>query len=153
LHQSPLYPGTGPLHERGAGEAVGTNVNIPMPPGATGEHYRAAWDNVIAPVAEAFGPTWLLVSAGFDGHRADPITELGLSSADIADLTLDALTLVPAGRRMVFLEGGYDLDAIATSTQSVVSALVGERVHLETPTSGGPGADAVQQARRVHVAD
>jgi acetoin utilization deacetylase AcuC-like enzyme len=153
LHQSPLYPGTGPLHERGSGDAVGTTVNIPMPPGATGEHYRAAWDEVIAPVAEAFAPTWLLISAGFDGHRADPITELGLSSADIADLTADALAIVGAGRRMVFLEGGYDLDAIASSTQSVMSALVGERVHLETPTSGGPGADAVQQARRVHVTD
>ena len=150
LHQWPLYPGTGALAERGDVHAVGTTINIPVPPGATGEHYRAAWDDFIAPAAEAFAPTWLLISAGFDGHRSDPITDLGLTSADLADLTIDALSLVPAGRRMVFLEGGYDLQAIVDSTHAVVAALVGERVHVEKPTSGGPGAEAVEAAARVH---
>jgi acetoin utilization deacetylase AcuC-like enzyme len=153
LHQMPLYPGTGPLHERGRGEAVGTTINVPMPPGATGEHYRAAWADVIAPVVDRFQPTWLLISAGFDGHRSDPITELGLTSGDLADLTLDALEVVPAGRRIVFLEGGYDLEAIRDSTHSVLAALVGERMHVERPTSGGPGAEAVAAAIATHVAD
>lgn len=153
LHQMPLYPGTGHLEERGSGDGVGTTVNVPMPPEATGEHYRRAWDEVIAPVVDAFEPTWLLISAGFDGHRADPLTQLGLTSADLADLTLAALEVVPAGRRVVFLEGGYDLGAIRDSTHSVLGALVGERIHLESPTSGGPGADAVAAAARVHAVD
>ena len=153
LHQMPLYPGTGHLEERGTGAGVGTTVNVPMPPHATGDHYRRAWDEVIAPVVDAFEPTWLLISAGFDGHRADPLTQLGLTSADLADLTTAALEVVPAGRRIVFLEGGYDLEAIRDSTHSVLGALVGERIHLETPTSGGPGADAVAAAARVHAVD
>lgn len=153
LHQMPLYPGTGHLEERGSGDGVGSTVNVPMPPEATGEHYRRAWDEVIAPVVDAFEPTWLLISAGFDGHRADPLTQLGLTSADLADLTLAALEVVPAGRRVVFLEGGYDLEAIRDSTHSVLGALVGERIHLESPTSGGPGADAVAAAARVHAVD
>jgi acetoin utilization deacetylase AcuC-like enzyme len=151
FHQMPLYPGTGALHERGEGDGFGTTVNVPMPPGATGEHYRAAWADAVAPVVDAFAPTWLLISAGFDGHRSDPITELGLTSGDLADLTLDVLESVPAGRRMAFLEGGYDLDAIRDSTQSVLAALVGDRHHVEAPTSGGPGADAVTAAVAAHA--
>lgn len=153
LHQMPLYPGSGALGEQGRGEGLGTTLNIPMPPGATGDHYRAAWAEVIAPAADRFAPTWLLISAGFDGHRADPITQLGLSSADLADLTLDALELVPAGRRMVFLEGGYDLDAIRDSTHAVLGALMGERVRVEAPTAGGPGAEAVAAATAAHNLD
>ncbi len=64
---------------------------------------------MLAPFAAIFEPTWLLLSAGFDAHRADPITDLGLSAGDFADLTADLLALVPPGRRIVFLEGGYDL--------------------------------------------
>ncbi len=153
LHQMPLYPGTGPVHERGDGPGFGTTINIPMPAGATGEHYRAAWDQVVAPAAEAFEPTWVLISAGFDGHRADPVAGLGLTSADLADLTLEALALVPPGRRLVFLEGGYDLDAMRDCTHSVMGALVGERVHVEAPTSGGPGELAVAAAVRAHRSD
>ena len=153
LHQMPLYPGTGHLEETGTGAGVGTTVNVPMPPSATGDHYRAAWDEVIAPVVDAFDPSWLLISAGFDGHRADPLTQLGLTSADLADLTLAALEVVPAGRRVVFLEGGYDLEAIRDSTHAVLGALMGERIHLEHPTSGGPGAEAVAAAARVHAVD
>lgn len=150
FHQSPLYPGTGGLTERGRGDGVGTNVNVPLPPGATGEHYRAAWDDVVAPIVDSFDPTWLLVSAGFDGHRADPITELGLTAGDFADLTLAVLESVGPQRRIVFLEGGYDLDALRGSTTAVVRALAGERHHPERPSSGGPGEEAVHAAARVH---
>ncbi len=153
LHQMPLYPGTGHLRERGTGAAEGTTINVPMPPAATGDHYRRAWDEVIAPVVDAFEPTWLLISAGFDGHRSDPLTELGLTSADLADLTLAALEMFPPGRRLVFLEGGYDLEALRDSTHSVLGALVGERIHLESPTSDGPGAEAVAAAARIHAVD
>ena len=61
------------------------------------------------PVAEEFAPNWLLISAGFDAHRADPLTDLGLSSGDFADLTAKVVGVVPPGRLVAFLEGGYDL--------------------------------------------
>jgi acetoin utilization deacetylase AcuC-like enzyme len=153
FHQMPLYPGTGALEERGVGDGVGATVNVPMPIGATGDHYRSAWDEVIAPLVQHFDPTWLLVSAGFDGHRSDPLTQLGLTSADFADLTLDAFTVVPAGRRMVFLEGGYDLTAIRDSAESVVGSMMGKHVRVEPPTSGGPGAEHVMAAAVAHAID
>ena len=78
-------------------------------------------------------------------HRDDPLTELGLTSGDYADIVADLLTLVAPGRRLVFLEGGYDLEAIARSTAATVSAMYGERLHPEAPTSGGPGDDVVER--------
>jgi acetoin utilization deacetylase AcuC-like enzyme len=146
FHQYPLYPGSGGLREVGIGAGRGATINLPLPPGATGDAYRAGVDQVLAPFAAAFEPTWLLISAGFDAHRADPLTDLGLSSGDYADLTAALLELVPAGRRVVFLEGGYDLDALATSAAACVGAMVGERLVAEAPTSGGPGREVVAAA-------
>ena len=88
---------------------------------------------------------------GFDAHRADPITDLGLSAGDYADLTAALLALVPPGRRIVFLEGGYDLDALAASAAACVGALVGERIVPEPPTGGGPGRDAITAAALVRA--
>ncbi|HEX4866876.1 MAG TPA: histone deacetylase [Acidimicrobiales bacterium] len=150
LHQHPLYPGTGSVREVGGPAARGATVNIPLPPGATGDVFRAAVDEVIAPLAESLDPTWLLLSAGFDAHRADPLTDLALSAGDYADLTLVLAGLVPPGRRLVFLEGGYDLGALAHGAAACVAALAGRRHAPETPTSGGPGHDAVTAAALVH---
>jgi acetoin utilization deacetylase AcuC-like enzyme len=138
-HQWPLYPGTGRIEETGAGAGAGTTINIPMPPGATAEHYRRTLDDVVRPAVDAFEPTWLIVSAGFDGHRDDPLASLGLTSGDYADLTRELLDTVPRGRTVVFLEGGYDLDAVARSTAATVGALVGEVVRPEAASTGGPG--------------
>jgi len=140
LHEHPLYPGTGALDEVGAGAGTGWTVNLPLPAGDTGDTYRRAVDEVIAPLAEQHGSTWLLLSAGFDAHRRDPLTGLGLSSGDIGDFTADLLQLVPPGRRLAYLEGGYDLEALADCTASCLAALAGERQHAEPPTAGGPGA-------------
>jgi acetoin utilization deacetylase AcuC-like enzyme len=150
MHEYPLYPGTGRLNEVGEGVAAGATVNFPFPAGTTGDAYRAAIDEVVAPLAEAIRPTWLLISAGFDAHHADPLTGLNLSSGDYADLTAALCELVPPGRRLVFLEGGYDLQALADSAGACVAALVGETHHPEAPTSGGPGRPVVEAARRVH---
>ena len=111
LHQYPMYPGTGGLTEVGDGPGRGATVNFPLPAGATGDVYLAAIDEVIVPLAESFDPTWLLLSAGFDAHRADPLTDMGLSAGDYATMTARLAALVPAGRRIAFLEGGYDLDS------------------------------------------
>lgn len=150
LHEYPLYPGTGGLRETGRGAGAGTTVNVPLPAGATGDVFRAALDDVVAPLADTFAPTWLLISAGFDAHRADPLTDLGLSSGDYADLTSTLLELVPAGRCIAFLEGGYDLEALASSAAACVGALAGERHVAEAPTSGGPGSDVVRAAALLH---
>jgi acetoin utilization deacetylase AcuC-like enzyme len=148
LHQWPLYPGSGRHTEVGEGAARGMTVNIPVPPGATGDVYLYAFDELVAPVADRFGPTWLIVSAGFDAHRNDPITELALSAGDYAPLSRRLLSLVPAGRRLVMLEGGYDLDALALSSATVLRELADvSGSPLEPATSGGPGGGAVRQAR------
>jgi acetoin utilization deacetylase AcuC-like enzyme len=147
LHQSPLYPGTGMLDETGGPDAPGTTMNVPVPPGATGDVYLEAFDRVVLPVAERFAPTWVIVSAGFDAHRNDPITDLGLSAADYPLLTRRAFSLVPQGRRIAMLEGGYDLDALTACTTAVFADLAGVTVHVdETPTSGGPGSHIVDAA-------
>ncbi|MGH9064914.1 MAG: histone deacetylase family protein [Acidimicrobiales bacterium] len=148
LHQWPLYPGTGRLEEAGAGAGEGTTLNLPMRPETTGDAYRAAVDEVVVPVVEAFRPTWLVLSAGFDGHRADPLTDLRLSAGDFADLTDRLAGLVPAGRRLAFLEGGYDLDALAASSGACVAALAGVRWRPEPASSGGPDAPVVAEAAR-----
>lgn len=151
LHQWPLYPGTGRLDQIGAGAGEGTTVNLPVPAGATGDVYLAAIDEVIEPIAERFRPTWLMISAGFDGHRADPLTDLGLTSGDFSDMTARLCALVPPGRRLVTLEGGYDLDALAASTEACVAALSGQRLRPEPASSGGPGRHVVKACRDLHV--
>jgi acetoin utilization deacetylase AcuC-like enzyme len=151
IHEYPLYPGTGSLHETGRGAGDGTTINIPVPAGATGDVYRRAYDQVIVPYAEAWEPTWLLVSAGFDAHRADPITGLGLSAGDYADLATASLALVPRGRSVFFLEGGYDLQGLADSVGSTMAALAGASYRPEAPTAGGPGTMVVEAVRRLRI--
>lgn len=154
VHQWPLYPGTGRHDEVGSGEGRGFTMNIPIPPGTTGDVYLRAIDELVLPRAEAFAPTWVIVSAGFDAHRADPITELGLLAGDYGPITARILGLVPAGRRLVMLEGGYDLDALALSAATVVRELAGETgAPLEPTTSGGPGGDAVDRIREFWAAE
>jgi acetoin utilization deacetylase AcuC-like enzyme len=153
IHEYPLYPGTGSMHETGRGAGEGTTVNIPVPSGATGDVFRRAFDEIVVPLASSWQPTWLLVSAGFDAHRADPITGLGLSAGDYADLATASAALVPRGRAVYFLEGGYDLQGLADSAGATLAALAGERYRPESPTAGGPGGivvEAVHRLRREH---
>jgi acetoin utilization deacetylase AcuC-like enzyme len=148
LHEYPLYPGTGALSDVGEGEGRGTTINFPFPAGTTGDSYRAAIDDVVLPAIKEFEATWLIVSAGFDAHRRDPLTGLALSSGDYADITASIVGAVPPGRRLVFLEGGYDLQALADSTAATLGALEGIEHHPERPTSGGPGAPVVSAVQR-----
>jgi acetoin utilization deacetylase AcuC-like enzyme len=150
MHQWPLYPGTGRLDDLGAGPGLGTTVNFPLPAGATGDVFLAALD-AAAPLVERFDPTWVLVSAGYDAHRADPLTGLALSSGDYAALTEAVLELGPARHTIVFLEGGYDLDALRASVEATVSTLLGAPVRPEPPTAGGPGHTIVHAARDLHI--
>ncbi len=153
MHEWPLYPGTGRLDDVGSGDGLGTTVNFPLPAGATGDVYLQAIDDVVAPVVERFAPGWILVSAGYDAHRADPLTGLGLSAGDYADLTARVAALAPRrGRLVVFLEGGYDLDALRCSVAATASTLIGEPVRPEPATGNGPGGRVVRAAHDVHLA-
>ncbi len=145
-HQSPHYPHSGRAIECGSATALGATLNIPLPAGATGEHYMRSLDEFVGPAVEAFEPDWMLVSAGFDSHRADPLCDLALSSGDISELTTLMMQLVPKGRVAAILEGGYDLDALASCSAAMVAALGGVKLHPEPPTSGGPGARFVESA-------
>ena len=100
-------------------------MNIPMPAGATGEHFLRAFDQVVAPRVAAFAPTWLIISAGFDGHRDDPITDLGLVVGRLRGTDPAGDRIGPPGRRLVMLEGGYDLDALTLCTAAALGALEG----------------------------
>ena len=147
-HQWPLFPGTGRAEEIGGPHARGLNLNVPLPPGTTGDVLLLALDEVIAPAVDAFRPTWVLVSAGFDAHRADPLADLALTSADFANLARRVREFAPATGRLVFvLEGGYDLEALRFSVAASLAAVLGVAFRVEAATSGGPGAYAVQRAR------
>jgi acetoin utilization deacetylase AcuC-like enzyme len=149
MHEYPQYPGTGKLGESGIDAGMGTTVNVPLPSGTTGDVYLAAVDEILLPAVEVFAPTWLIVSAGFDAHRADPLTDLGLSSGDFADLADRIFPLVPAGHRIALLEGGYDLDALAASAGACVASMAGLRYRPEPASSGGPGRGVVDNVRHL----
>jgi acetoin utilization deacetylase AcuC-like enzyme len=153
LHQWPLYPGTGWFDENGVGPGFGTTINIPLPPGTTGDAYLAAFDDIVVPAAEKFRPTWLIVSAGFDAHRSDPLTQMGLSAGDYPLMMSRLVQLVPTGRVVMMLEGGYDLDALKNCTSSSLAALVeGTVPPLEAPTNGsGEAARARIEDVRKHL--
>ena len=147
IHQYPLYPGTGALAERGVGPGEGSTINVPLPPGATGEVARAALDEAIIPVVEGFAPDWLLISAGYDGHRADPLTGLCYSSSDYGDFVRRLMPLAP--RTVAVLEGGYDLEATRASSYAVAGALLGLDLRPEPASSAGPGMEVVRAAAQL----
>jgi acetoin utilization deacetylase AcuC-like enzyme len=154
LHQSPAYPGSGRADDVGGISAPGGIVYVPLPAGATGDVLLAAVEHVIAPAADRFSPDWLLISAGFDAHRDDPLAELCLTAGDFGLLAERVAELAPGpARTIAFLEGGYHPDALARSVGAVAAALVGARHHPEAPTVGGPGRDWVDDCvrRRMHA--
>ena len=150
-HQFPHYPGTGLVEETGGPGAPGATINLPLPAGATGDVVMGFLDDVVAPAAELHRPDWVLISAGFDAHRADPLADLSLTAGDFADLTTRVARFAPGpGRVVAFLEGGYDLRALAASVGASAAALLGERYRPEAPSSGGPGTDRIAQAAASH---
>ncbi len=121
-HQMPLYPGTGRPEERGAHGQV---LNLPLRGGTDGRAMRAAYERVVLPAVADWRPDLVLVSAGFDAHRDDPLAGLEWEAEDFAWLAA-RLWEVSGGRVVSSLEGGYDLDALAAS----VAAYVGEMARL-----------------------
>lgn len=122
-HEWPQYPGTGPAEHTGRGAGLGATVNVPLPPGTDAEAYLSAYTARIRPALVEFAPDVLIVSAGFDAHRDDPLGGLELDDETYAVMTRDLLSIQP--RLCAVLEGGYDLGAIARSSVRVVQTLLG----------------------------
>src|SRR6185503_7070553 len=136
LHQFPFYPGTGAAHEVGSGEGRGKTVNVPLSGGATDAVYIAAFDRLIAPILSEFDPDLVLISAGFDAHRRDPLAPMALSERAYDAMTrriARALPRGPAGRIGLFLEGGYDLEGLTSSLRAALEALDSDAPPAETP--------------------
>ncbi|HVB15260.1 MAG TPA: histone deacetylase family protein [Stellaceae bacterium] len=123
-HQFPLYPGTGTQDETGIS---GNIVNVPLPPRAGSREFRLGVSGEILPALNAFRPEMVLISAGFDGHKSDPLAQLLLDESDYAWVTEQLLEVArrhAAGRVVSTLEGGYDLAALAASTAAHLRALM-----------------------------
>ena len=143
-HEFPQYPGTGRIDEMGTGRGLGTTLNIPLPSGATVEHYLKSLEGPVGAAIEAFAPTWVLISAGYDGHRRDPLCGLALTDADFGELTGVLLGWSTPGQRMLFLEGGYDLEALRDSLRATLSTITDAGLHpVDRPSWGGPGAEVI----------
>jgi acetoin utilization deacetylase AcuC-like enzyme len=125
IHEWPLYPGTGPADDAGSGAGEGFTVNLPVPGGSGDEVHGSLVEHVVAPLIRTFAPQLVLVSAGFDAHRADPLATLRLSEAGFVTMTASlrrACADVGAPIGLV-LEGGYAVDALAGSMAALVPVL------------------------------
>jgi acetoin utilization deacetylase AcuC-like enzyme len=123
-HQSPCYPGTGQIWEQGVAKNI---VNVPLKPGDGSAAFRMAWEATILPALDGFAPELLIISAGFDAHRDDPLAQLRVETADFAWLTDRLVELADrhcGGRVVSMLEGGYDLNALAASATVHVRSLM-----------------------------
>lgn len=126
FHQIPLYPGTCYLDEIGEGAGKGYNFNITMMPGSGDAQYMAVMDEIFSPVVRQFNPDIILVSAGFDAHYSDPLTDLNLTTQGFGKIIKKAKTAaeeVCDGRIIILLEGGYNLSAISRGILQEVSVL------------------------------
>ncbi|MCG8608228.1 histone deacetylase [bacterium] len=126
LHQHPLYPGTGRRNETGSGAAEGTTLNIPLAPGLGDKEYLAALQDTVLPAIGDFDPDFILISAGFDAHRADPLANMEVSELGFARMTelVKGLAVRHCGGRLVsVLEGGYDLAALGMSVEAHINEL------------------------------
>ena len=148
IHQSPLYPGTGPASDVGSGEGRGFTVNLPVGPGADDRLFGSLVDRVAVPLAQSFEPQLVLISAGYDAHRDDPLGSCEVTEEGYAAMTRSLRWVcetlgIPVG---CVLEGGYGLGALATSVAATLAAL-NEPVGARAPDAGADGPPAVEQAR------
>ena len=126
-HQYPHYPGTGRATERGTGAGEGFTINVPMEAGDGDDEYHAIFLNVLLPAAEAFKPEFVIISAGFDAHRDDPLASMGLTEAGYSDLTGLVVGIAKRhaqGRLLSALEGGYNLTALGASVDAHLKVLL-----------------------------
>jgi acetoin utilization deacetylase AcuC-like enzyme len=133
-HQSPMYPGTGPAAMVGSGPGLGYTMNVPMMGGQEDSDYLRVFQDLLYPVARAFAPQFILVSAGFDAHREDPLGGMGLRKGGYAGMTkvlMDIAQEFCPGRVVLTLEGGYQPAAQARSVLAVLATLQGDTMLAE----------------------
>jgi acetoin utilization deacetylase AcuC-like enzyme len=126
IHQWPLYPGTGRADETGEGAGRGTTMNFPFPAGSGREEILGAVEDSLVPAADRFRPDLVLISAGFDSRIGDPLGRFTLTDEDFRDLTRAVMEVAGrhgGGRVVSVLEGGYDLEGLASSSAAQVDAL------------------------------
>lgn len=147
LHHSPFYPGTGRLQEVGSGLGIGTTVNIPVIGGSDGSVYREAFSRIVLPILDQFGPDWLLVSAGYDGHTADPLGGMELVADDYGAMAAALGEEMQRTNTVFYLEGGYDLQAIRESVTATLDGFAYGLPPLDAPERSDP---VIGQATEVH---
>jgi acetoin utilization deacetylase AcuC-like enzyme len=148
-HAYPFYPGTGALTEVGEGAGRGFTVNLPLPPGMGDEEYARAYREFVVPIARAFDPQLVLVSAGFDPYEGCPIAPMRVTPRGFAEIALacvEAAGGAARGRGIFALEGGYNLDGIARSAAATVGALLGRPA--ERPAGRSARFDPLASAYR-----
>ncbi|MFQ5824997.1 MAG: histone deacetylase [bacterium] len=121
IHQHPLYPGTGRAEERGQGAGEGATLNFPSPPGFGDKDYLNTFEKQIAPEVRNFNPDYILISAGFDAHRDDPLANMQVTEEGFGEMTVLIKLLAEEccqGRFVSLLEGGYNLNALAHSVEA-----------------------------------
>lgn len=153
-HQYPFYPGTGHAAELGEREGEGRTVNVPLPAGVGDGDLHAVYAELLAPIAEAFAPQLILVSAGFDGHRLDPLASMEMTGEGYAGLCAAVLAQAERsaeGRIGLFLEGGYDLTGLHEGVFACLDVLGGASAELE-PDPSPRGRKAIDQARAIQKA-
>ncbi len=126
-HQYPYYPGTGSASERGGGSGEGFTLNVPLRPGSSARDHRAAFRDALGAIEKVFPPDLIIISAGFDSKRGDPLGGLMLEDADFFEMTKDVIRLAEKygeGRVVGLLEGGYNLGLLGGSVRSHIEALV-----------------------------
>jgi acetoin utilization deacetylase AcuC-like enzyme len=127
-HQYPFYPGSGGLDETGDGRGEGYTVNVPLPAWCGDEDYLRIFEEVLVPVARRFRPQLIMVSAGYDAHWADMISQMQLSVSGYARMThiiKELAAELSSGRIVIALEGGYSLDALPASVRATLDVLLG----------------------------
>lgn len=139
LHQAPFYPGTGHPGERGEGPGEGLTYNLPLPSGCGDAEYLATYFRIVRPVIRRYDPQLILVSAGYDAHRRDPLGGMDVTTqgfAQMAALLLEDARKTSAGGRIVgFLEGGYDLQGVSSSLAATLKVwLEREELEVTSPT-------------------
>lgn len=154
IHQSPCYPGTGSLGETGEGEGTGFTVNIPIPSGVGDRGYVKAFKELFIPTMTTYKPDIILVSAGFDSHRLDPLGGMEVSAEGFGEMTsllLDIADELCGGKIAFFLEGGYSLDGLAQSVKEVALRMLGEKETNSEVLTEGVGIDSILEvAREIH---
>ena len=125
-HQYPYYPGSGAVNEVGVDAGEGYTINVPLPAGCADAEYMRVFQDIVIPAAEKFEPEWILVSAGFDPHRRDPLGGMGVTEkgfAAMARMLLQLADRYTGGRIGLLLEGGYDLAALRNSVAAVLEVM------------------------------